>query len=144
MADHQQYKGRTQTTHRHMPETSWQIGSRGGQNQTAVMRICDRCMQEDTTDRPGRSHPPQCSTSREDRQIVQIAQSGLSTRRPLLGLHLTQNERRLLRQWCDERGKWKAGWNEVAFTDDSCICLQNQYARFRLLRHCGVRIMNSR
>ncbi|GFV39346.1 transposable element Tcb1 transposase [Trichonephila clavipes] len=95
------------------------------------MRICDRWMQEGTTDRRGRSHPPQCTTSREDRQIVCMAvtdrsvtsrtiaqhiesvthhsvsarsirrrlqQSGLSARRPLLGLPLTQNHRRLRRQ----------------------------------------------
>ncbi|GFW35821.1 transposable element Tcb1 transposase [Trichonephila clavipes] len=94
------------------------------------MRICDRWMQKRTTDRRGRSHPPQCTTSREDRQIVSMAvtdrsvtsrtiaehiesvthhsvsartirrslqQSGLSTRRPLLGLPLTQNHRRLCR-----------------------------------------------
>ncbi|GFU37889.1 transposable element Tcb1 transposase [Trichonephila clavipes] len=30
-------------------------------------------MQEGTTDRRGRSHPPQCTTSREDRQIVRMA-----------------------------------------------------------------------
>ncbi|GFX68313.1 transposable element Tcb1 transposase [Trichonephila clavipes] len=111
------------------------IGSRVGRNQT-VMRICDRRMQESTTDRRGRSHPPQCTTSREDRKIVRMAvtdrsvtsrtvaqhiesvthhsvsartirrrlqQSGLSARRPLLGLPLTQNHRRLRRQWCDER-----------------------------------------
>ncbi|GFW18211.1 uncharacterized protein TNCV_4007501 [Trichonephila clavipes] len=29
-------------------------------------------MQEGTTDRRGRSHPPQCTTSREDRQIVRM------------------------------------------------------------------------
>ncbi|GFW40245.1 transposable element Tcb1 transposase [Trichonephila clavipes] len=96
------------------------------------MRICDRWMQEGTTDRRGRSHPPQCTTSREDRQVLRMAvtdcsvtsrtvaqhiefvthhsvsaptiqrrlwQSGLSARRPLLGLHLTQNHRRLRRQW---------------------------------------------
>ncbi|GFU96969.1 uncharacterized protein TNCV_3319321 [Trichonephila clavipes] len=40
---------------------------------TTVMRICDRWMQEGTTDRRGRSHPPQCTTSREDRKIVRIA-----------------------------------------------------------------------
>ncbi|GFV14118.1 transposable element Tcb1 transposase [Trichonephila clavipes] len=38
-----------------------------------VMRICDRWMQEDKTDRRGRSHPPQCTTSREERQIVRMA-----------------------------------------------------------------------
>ncbi|GFV65454.1 HTH_Tnp_Tc3_2 domain-containing protein [Trichonephila clavipes] len=85
------------------------------------MRICDRWRQEDTTNLRGRSHPPQCTTSREDRQIVRMAvmdrsvtsrtitqhiesvmhhsvsartirrrlqQSGLSARRPLLGLPL--------------------------------------------------------
>ncbi|GFY09372.1 transposable element Tcb1 transposase [Trichonephila clavipes] len=88
-------------------------------------------MQEGTTDRHGRSQPPQCTTSCEDRQIVRMTetdcsvtsrtiaqhiesvthysvstrtirrclqQSGLSARRPLLGLPLTQNHRRLHRQ----------------------------------------------
>ncbi|GFV17715.1 uncharacterized protein TNCV_4407491 [Trichonephila clavipes] len=50
-----------------------EIGSRVGRNQTTAMRICDRWMQEGTTDRRGRSHPPQCTTSREDRQIVRMA-----------------------------------------------------------------------
>ncbi|GFT60705.1 transposable element Tcb1 transposase [Trichonephila clavipes] len=50
-----------------------EIDSRVGQNQTPEMRICDRWMQEGATDRRGRSHPPQCSTSREDRQIVSMA-----------------------------------------------------------------------
>ncbi|GFY17181.1 transposable element Tcb1 transposase [Trichonephila clavipes] len=108
-----------------------EIGSRVGRNRTTVMRICHRCMQEGTTDRLGRSHPHQCTTSYEDRQIVRMAvtdlsvtsrtvaqpieyathhsvsartirrrlqQSGLSARRPLLGLLLTQNLRRLRRQ----------------------------------------------
>ncbi|GFS83704.1 transposable element Tcb1 transposase [Trichonephila clavipes] len=107
-----------------------EIGSRVGRQQTTVMQICDRWMQEGTTDRRGRSHPPQC-TSLEDRQIVRMAvtdysvtsrtiaqhiesvthhsvsagtiqrriqQSGLSARRPLLGLSLTQNHRCLRRQ----------------------------------------------
>ncbi|GFW94289.1 transposable element Tcb1 transposase [Trichonephila clavipes] len=88
-----------------------------------------------------RSHPPECTASREDRQIVRMAvtnrsvtsrtvaqhiesvthhsvsartirhrlqQSGLSARRPLLGLPLTQNHRRLRRQLCDERRMWEA------------------------------------
>ncbi|PRD35711.1 UNVERIFIED_CONTAM: hypothetical protein NCL1_10659 [Trichonephila clavipes] len=50
-----------------------EIGSRVRRNQTTVMRICDRRMQEGTTDPRGRSHPSQCTTSREDRQIVLIA-----------------------------------------------------------------------
>ncbi|GFX32851.1 transposable element Tcb1 transposase [Trichonephila clavipes] len=133
-----------------------QIGSRVGRNQTTVMQICDRWMQEGMADLRGRSQPPQCTTSREDRQIVRKAvtdysvasrtvaqhiesvthhsvsartiechlqQSGLSARRPLLGLPLTQNHRRLRRQWCDERRMWAAEWNEVVFTDKSSICL---------------------
>ncbi|GFS90024.1 transposable element Tcb1 transposase [Trichonephila clavipes] len=108
-----------------------EIGSRVGRNQTTVMRICECLMQESTMDRRGRSHPPHSTTSREDRQIVRMAemdrsvtsrtiahhiesvthhsvsartvrrrlqQRGLSTRRPLLGLPLTQNQRHLRRQ----------------------------------------------
>ncbi|GFW52502.1 transposable element Tcb1 transposase [Trichonephila clavipes] len=37
-----------------------EIGNRVGRNQTTVVRICDRWMQEGTTDRRGRSYPPQC------------------------------------------------------------------------------------
>ncbi|GFT16756.1 transposable element Tc1 transposase [Trichonephila clavipes] len=133
-------------------------------------------MQESTTDRRGRSHPPQCTTSREDRQIVRMAvrdssvtsrsiaqhiefvmhhsvsartnrrrlqQSGLSARRPLLGLPLTQNHRRLRRQLCDERRMWVAEWNEVVFTDESRICLQHHDGRIRVWRHRGERMLNS-
>ncbi|GFT12141.1 transposable element Tcb1 transposase [Trichonephila clavipes] len=53
--------------------SQWKIGSRVGRNQTIVKRICDRWMQEGTTDRRGRSHPPQSTTSREARQIVRMA-----------------------------------------------------------------------
>ncbi|GFT31485.1 HTH_Tnp_Tc3_2 domain-containing protein [Trichonephila clavipes] len=53
-----------------------EIGSRVVRNQTTVMRICDRCMQECTMDLRGRSHPPQCTTSREDRQIMRMAVTG--------------------------------------------------------------------
>ncbi|GFU39077.1 transposable element Tcb1 transposase [Trichonephila clavipes] len=55
-----------------------EIGSRVGRNQTTVIRICDRWMQEGTTDRCGRSHPPQCTTSCEDRQIVRMAVTDFS------------------------------------------------------------------
>ncbi|GFW17061.1 transposable element Tcb1 transposase [Trichonephila clavipes] len=108
-------------------------------------------MLEGTMDQLGRSHPPQCTPSREDRQIVRTAvtnrsvtsrtvaqhiesvmhhsvsartlrrrlqQSGLSARRPLLGLPLTQNHRCLLCQWFDERRMWVAEWNEVVFIDE--------------------------
>ncbi|GFX31450.1 transposable element Tcb1 transposase [Trichonephila clavipes] len=50
-----------------------EIGSRVGRNQITAMRICDRWMQEATTDRRDQSHPPQCTTSCEDRQIVRMA-----------------------------------------------------------------------
>ncbi|GFX39707.1 transposable element Tcb1 transposase [Trichonephila clavipes] len=99
-----------------------EIDSRVGRNQTTVMRICNRWMQEGTANRRGLSHPPQCITSRKDREIMHMAVtdrsvtsrtvaqhiesvthhsesartirsrlqlSGLSARRPLLGLPLT-------------------------------------------------------
>ncbi|GFT43091.1 transposable element Tcb1 transposase [Trichonephila clavipes] len=120
-----------------------EIDSHVGRNQTTVMRICNRWMQEGTTDRRGRSHPPQCTTSREDRQIARMAQSGLSARCPLLGLPLTQNHRRLRRQWCDERSMWAAEWNEVVFNSESRICLQHHDGRIRVWRHRGERMLNS-
>ncbi|GFW34433.1 transposable element Tcb1 transposase [Trichonephila clavipes] len=153
-----------------------EIGSRVGRNQTTVMRICDRWKQEGTTDRRGRSYPPQCTTSREDRQIVCMAvmdrsvtsrtvaqhiesithhsvsartirrrlqQIGLFARRPLLGLPLTQNHRRLRRQWCDEGRMWVAEWNEVVFTDESRICLQHHDHRIRVWRHRRQRMLYS-
>ncbi|GFS66271.1 transposable element Tcb1 transposase [Trichonephila clavipes] len=157
-----------------------EIGSRVGRNQTAVMRICDRWMQEGTMYACmypcGRSHPPQCTTLREDRQTVHITlrdhsvtsrniaqhiesvtnhsvsartirrrlqQSGLSVRRPLLGLPLTQNQRRLSHQWCDERRMWAAEWNEVVFIDESRISLQHHDGRIRVWRHRGERLLNS-
>ncbi|GFV37695.1 transposable element Tcb1 transposase [Trichonephila clavipes] len=140
------------------------------------MRICDRWMQERMMDPRGRSHPPQCTTSREDKQIVRMVvtdcsvtlqtiaqhiesvthhsvsartirrrlqQSGLSARRPLLGLLLTQNHRRLHRQRCDERRMWAAEWKEVIFTDESRICLQHHDGRIRVWRHRGERMLSS-
>ncbi|GFW76316.1 uncharacterized protein TNCV_1580951 [Trichonephila clavipes] len=50
--------------YRHCGLSFREIGSRVGRNQTTGMRICDRWLQEGTTDRRGRSHPPQCTTSR--------------------------------------------------------------------------------
>ena len=49
------------------------IDSRVGRNPTSVIRICDRWMQEGKTDRRVRPHPPQCPTSRDDRQIERMA-----------------------------------------------------------------------
>ncbi|GFS96036.1 transposable element Tcb1 transposase [Trichonephila clavipes] len=71
-----------------------------------------------------------------------LQQSGLSVRRPLIGLPLTQNHRRLHRQWYDER-MWAAEWNEVVFTDESRICLQHHDDRIRDWRHRGERMLNS-
>ncbi|GFY30510.1 transposable element Tcb1 transposase [Trichonephila clavipes] len=115
------------------------IGSRVRRNQTTEMRIWDHWMQEGTTDRRCRSHPPQCITSLP----FSSHQSGLSARRPLLGLPLTQNHRRLCRQWCDERRTWAAEWKEVVFTDESRICLQHHDGRIRVWRHRGERMLNS-
>ncbi|GFV69135.1 transposable element Tcb1 transposase [Trichonephila clavipes] len=153
-----------------------QIGKRVGRNQTTVIQLCDRWMQEGTTDQRGPSHPPQCTTSREDRQIMRmevtdqsdtsrtvaqdiesvthhsvsactirrrLQQSGLSARRPLLGLPLKQNHRRLRRQWCDERRIWATEWNELVFTDESRICLLHHDGRIRVWRHRGEMMLNS-
>ncbi|GFX18628.1 transposable element Tcb1 transposase [Trichonephila clavipes] len=148
-----------------------EIGSRVERNQTTVMRICDRWKQEGQR---GRSHPPQCTTSREDRQTVRMTvtdsritsveqpiesathhsvpartirrrlqQSGLSARRPFLGLPLKLNHKCLCRQWCDERRIWTAEWNEVVFTDESRICLQHHDSRIRVWRHRGQRMLHS-
>ncbi|GFV79839.1 transposable element Tcb1 transposase [Trichonephila clavipes] len=59
-----------------------EISSRVGRNQTTVLRICDRWMQE--------------VPARTIRRRLQ--QSGLSARHQLLGLPLPQNHRRLRRQ----------------------------------------------
>ncbi|GFU74107.1 transposable element Tcb1 transposase [Trichonephila clavipes] len=140
------------------------------------MRICDGWIQEGTMDRRGRSHPPQGTTLRENRQIVGMAvtdrsvtsrtiaqqiesvtphsvsartigrhlqQRGLSVRRPLLGLPLTQNHRRLLTSGAMKEGLWAAEWSEVVFTDESRICLQHHVGRIRFWRHRGERMLNS-
>ncbi|GFV83992.1 transposable element Tcb1 transposase [Trichonephila clavipes] len=64
------------------------MGSRVGRNQTTVMRICDRWMQEGTTDRRGRSHLPQCTTSRDDRQIVRMAVTDRSVTSRTVAQHI--------------------------------------------------------
>ncbi|GFX93059.1 transposable element Tcb1 transposase [Trichonephila clavipes] len=71
-----------------------------------------------------------------------LQQSGLSARRPLLGLPLMQNHRRLCDQWCDERRMWVAEWYEVVFTDESRICLQHHDGRIRVWRHRGESMLN--
>ncbi|GFX53088.1 transposable element Tcb1 transposase [Trichonephila clavipes] len=69
-------------------------------------------------------------------------ESGLSARRPLLGLPLTQNHKRLRRQWCDERRMWTAEGNKVVFTDESRICLQQHDGRIRVWSHHRERMLN--
>ncbi|GFW39109.1 uncharacterized protein TNCV_1831001 [Trichonephila clavipes] len=45
-------------------------------------------MQEGTTDRRGRSHPPQCTISREDRQIVSMAVTDRSVTSRTVAQHI--------------------------------------------------------
>ncbi|GFW98807.1 transposable element Tcb1 transposase [Trichonephila clavipes] len=97
-----------------------EIGSRVGRNQKAVMRIL---------------------SARTIRRRLQ--QSRLYARRPLLGLPLTQNHGRLLRQWCDDTRMWAAEWNEVVFTDESRIYLQHHDGRIRVWRHRRERMLKS-
>ncbi|GFY13794.1 transposable element Tcb1 transposase [Trichonephila clavipes] len=107
-----------------------EIGSRVGRNQTTAMWICDRWMRRsNVVDRIHLNAP--------------LHQSGLSARRPLLGLLLTQNHRRLRRQWCDERRMWVAEWKEVVFTDELRICLQHHDSRIRVRILRGERMLNS-
>ncbi|UYV63665.1 hypothetical protein LAZ67_2005247 [Cordylochernes scorpioides] len=81
-------------------------------------------------------HPVSARTIRR-----RLQQSGLSARRSLLRLPLTQNHRRLRRQWCDERRMWTAEWNEIVFTDESRFCLQHHNGR--VWRHRGERMLDS-
>ncbi|GFT45860.1 transposable element Tcb1 transposase [Trichonephila clavipes] len=69
-----------------------EIGSRVGRNQTTVLRIGDRWLQE--------------LSARTIRRRLQ--QNGVSTKRTFLVLPLTQNHRRFCRQWFDERKMWVA------------------------------------
>ncbi|GFU96331.1 uncharacterized protein TNCV_89081 [Trichonephila clavipes] len=52
------------------------------------MRICDRWMQEGKTDRRGRSHPFQYTTSREDRQIGRMAVTDRSVASRTVAQHI--------------------------------------------------------
>ncbi|GFY13566.1 putative LOC100569746 [Trichonephila clavipes] len=90
------------------------IGSRVGRNQTTVIRICDRLMQE-------------VSARTIQRRLQQRV---LSARRPLLSLPLTQNHRRLHRQWCDERRMWvQKGMTLSLLTTHASVC-NNTMVRF--------------
>ncbi|GFU05261.1 transposable element Tcb1 transposase [Trichonephila clavipes] len=65
-----------------------EIDSRVGRNQTTVMRICDRWMQEGMTAQRGGSYPPQCTTSREDRQIVRMTGTDRSVTSRTVAQHI--------------------------------------------------------
>ncbi|GFW25249.1 transposable element Tcb1 transposase [Trichonephila clavipes] len=87
------------------------------------MAVTDRSITSRTTSQHIKSVVHHSLSTRTIRRRLQ--QSGLSTGRTLLGIPLTQNHRRLHRQWCDERRMWVAEWIEVVFTDESRICLQH-------------------
>ncbi|GFS82792.1 transposable element Tcb1 transposase [Trichonephila clavipes] len=76
-------------------------------------------------------------------QHALVEQKGLSASRPLLGLPLTHNHRRIRHQWCNERRMWAAEWNEVVFTDELRICLQHHDGWIQVWRHRGERMLNS-
>ncbi|GFU82142.1 transposable element Tcb1 transposase [Trichonephila clavipes] len=86
-----------------------QIGSRVGRNETTVMQMWDRWMQEVASRTVAQHIESVTHQSVSARKIrCHLQQSGLSARRSLLGLPLTQNDRRLRSQWCDERKMWVA------------------------------------
>ncbi|GFX48943.1 transposable element Tcb1 transposase [Trichonephila clavipes] len=58
------------------------------------MRICDRWAQEGTTDRRGLSHPTQCTTSREDRQIMRMAVTDRSVTSRTVAQHIESGTHR--------------------------------------------------
>ncbi|GFV84291.1 transposable element Tcb1 transposase [Trichonephila clavipes] len=74
-----------------------EIGSRVGRNQTTVMRICDSWMQEGTTDRRGQSHPPQCTISREEREIVRMEVTDRSVTSRTVAQHIESGTHQCLR-----------------------------------------------
>ncbi|GFX92353.1 transposable element Tcb1 transposase [Trichonephila clavipes] len=65
-----------------------QIGSRVGRNQTTVMRICDSWMLDGTTDRHGQLHPPQCTTSPKNGQIVRMTVAEYSVTSRTVSQHI--------------------------------------------------------
>ncbi|UYV78683.1 hypothetical protein LAZ67_16002377 [Cordylochernes scorpioides] len=65
-----------------------ETGSHVGRDQTTVICICDRWMQEGTTDRRVRSNRPQCTTSRADRQIVRMAVTDRSVTSRTVAQHI--------------------------------------------------------
>ncbi|GFS94322.1 uncharacterized protein TNCV_2013821 [Trichonephila clavipes] len=67
------HRGR-RVAYRHCGLSFREIGQRVRRNQAIVMRICDFWKQEETIDQRGRSHKPRCTTARDDRWIVRMAE----------------------------------------------------------------------
>ncbi|GFU97940.1 transposable element Tcb1 transposase [Trichonephila clavipes] len=105
------------------------------------MEVTDRSVTSRTISHHFESVTHHSVSARTIRRNLQ--QSDLSTRRPLLGIPLTQNHKRLHCQYCDKRRLWAAEWNEVFFTAESRICLQQNNGRIRVFRHRGERMLNS-
>ncbi|GFW32004.1 transposable element Tcb1 transposase [Trichonephila clavipes] len=120
------------------------------------MRICDRSMQEGTTDRRGRSHPPQRTTSREDRKIVlmtvmdhsvpsrtvaqhieSVTHHSVSARTIRLHLQHSLSARRPL------LGIHLTQKHRRLRRPRSRICLQHHDGRIRVWRHRGERMLDS-
>ncbi|UYV80884.1 hypothetical protein LAZ67_19002094 [Cordylochernes scorpioides] len=120
-----------------------EIGSRVGRNQTTAMRICDHWMQEGTTDRHVRSHPPQCTTSRADRQIVRMAVADRSVTSRTVAQHIQSVTHHPVSARTIPRRLQQSEWNEIVFTDESRFCLQHHDGRIRVWRHRGERMLNS-
>ncbi|GFU64568.1 transposable element Tc1 transposase [Trichonephila clavipes] len=66
----------------------------------------------------------------------------MSVRNQLFRLPLTDNDRRLLHQWCDKRWTWTMKLNDIVFTDESRFCLQHHDGRIQVWRHGGEKLLN--
>ncbi|GFW85099.1 transposable element Tcb1 transposase [Trichonephila clavipes] len=66
----------------------------------------------------------------------------MSTKCPLLRLPLTENNRCLRHQWCDEQRTWETKWNEIVFADEYRFCLQHHDGWIGVWRHRGERLLN--
>ncbi|PRD25595.1 UNVERIFIED_CONTAM: hypothetical protein NCL1_40481 [Trichonephila clavipes] len=83
------------------------------------MRICDRWMQEGMTDQRGRSHPPQCTTAGEDRQIVRMAVMDHSvTSRTIAQITGVSTANGAMKEGC----KWQNGMKLSLLTSHASVC----------------------
>ncbi|GFV62526.1 transposable element Tcb1 transposase [Trichonephila clavipes] len=105
------------TTNRHGPSHSPQCTTSREDRKIVRMAVTDRSVTSRTVEQHIKSVTHHSVPARTIRRRLQ--QNGLTARRPLLGIHLTQNHRRLRYQWYDERRMGAAEWNEVVFTDES-------------------------